>query len=1069
MDEGKTKEQLLGELAHLRRRIAELEKLEAEHQREAETSREAEETYRTLAESADDFIVEKPAIQVVARDIAERKRAEKALRESEERYRLVVENADEAILVAQDGLLKFINPKAKELIGYSDDELTPRPFAEFIHPDDQVMVAERHLKRLTGEQVPSVYSFRIVDSDRNIKWVEINAVAIIWEGKSASLAFLSDISERRKTEKEIQQRSAQLEALREVGLALTAQLDLGTLLNAIVQRAIELLGAGAGGLILFQPDRDVLEWAVSIGFDPDPRQATLQRGEGLAGKVWDTGEFVIVDDYQRWEGHSTIWQDIPFSVVGVPICWGDEFLGVLEVIAELPHTFSLPDAQLLSLLATQAAIAIRNARLFEEAHGQAERLAIVNRVARAVGAVLDPDDLMETVYREVTSTLQADAFFIALYDEEANDLDFRVQVDEGIREPPIREAVGTGWTSLVIDAKKPLLIRDSSRERDRLPSPEIWGTMKTPAAWLGVPMQISEKVVGVICVQSYHPYAYSEEDQLLLSTIADQVAVAVENARLFQAEREQRELAEALEQVAAAVNSTLEPDEVTDRILEQVERVVTGDVVSIVLIEGEIARMVRWRAHRGTLTEQQGLGLDLPIAAYPNLAKMMQTGKPLVIPDTATDPDWMHESGWEWIGSYVGAPIKLSDTTAGFLAVYGARPGQFGPADAQRLEAFASHVATAIENARLHQAVLDHADQLEQRVQERTAQLVAQYARLEAILHSTTDGIVVTDVTGEIVQANSVAYAWLTQSLSLEDRTQMQKAVQELAIRAEERPERMLGLTDLDLELKAAPILDYAEQEPLHIAQGEPAAVIAIHDVSQLKALGEMKTLFIANASDELSQPVSTIQSYAYLVQTTPPDEGQKRRVYLDALMRETSRLAQLVEDIRQISRIYAGRLQITDRPISLNELVTVTTVSHRGLALKRGLALEQSLAEPDSVASVDPEQMMHVLNHLVEDAIRYTPEGGRVTVSTEAAEAEGQTWATVAISDTGPGIPEQDLSRVFERFFREEEPRSQRIRETGIRLMTAKEIVKLHAGYVTAESRVGEGTTFTIWLPLAS
>ena len=279
----------------------------------------------------------------------------------------------------------------------------------------------------------------------------------------------------------------------------------------------------------------------------------------------------------------------------------------------------------------------------------------------------------------------------------------------------------------------------------------------------------------------------------------------------------------------------------------------------------------------------------------------------------------------------------------------------------------------------------------------------------------------------------------------------------------------MLGLTDLDLELKAAPILDYAEQEPLHIAQGEPAAVIAIHDVSQLKALGEMKTLFIANASDELSQPVSTIQSYAYLVQTTPPDEGQKRRVYLDALMRETSRLAQLVEDIRQISRIYAGRLQITDRPISLNELVTVTTVSHRGLALKRGLALEQSLAEPDSVASVDPEQMMHVLNHLVEDAIRYTPEGGRVTVSTEAAEAEGQTWATVAISDTGPGIPEQDLSRVFERFFREEEPRSQRIRETGIRLMTAKEIVKLHAGYVTAESRVGEGTTFTIWLPLAS
>jgi PAS domain S-box-containing protein len=1057
VDESKTKEQLLGELAHLRRRVAELENLRAEHQRQTEASREAEGTHPTLAESSNDLIV-----------VTEHRRAEDALKESDERYRLVVENADEAILVAQDGLLKFINPKAKELIGYSDDESTPRPFTEFIHPDDQVMVAERHLGRVTGEQVPSVYPFRIVGGDGNIKWVEANAVAITWDGKPASLALLSDITERRKTEREIQQRSAQLEALREVGLALTAQLELDALLNAIVQQAIELLGANSGGLILYQPDRDVLEWTVFIGFDPESRQPTLQRGDGLAGKVWENGKPIIVDDYQQWEGRSSAWEEFPFSIVGVPICWGEEFLGVLEVMDGLPRTFSPADAQLLSLFATQAAIAIRNARLFEEARSQAERLAVVNRVARAVGAVLDLDDLMETVYQEVTSTLQADAFFIALYDEETNELDFRVQVDEGIREPPIREPVGAGWTSLVIDAKRPLLIRDSSHESDRLPSPEIWGTMKTPAAWLGVPMQIGEQVVGVICVQSYQPYAYGEEDQLLLSTIADQIAVAVETARLFQAEREQRELAEALEQAAAAVNSTLEPDDVADRILEQVERVVMGDFVSIVLIEGEMARMVRWRTHKGTPIEQQGAGLALPIAAYPNLEKMMQTGKSLVIPDTATDPDWMHRSGWDWIGSYVGAPIRLNDTTAGFLAVYGARPGQFDLADAQRLDAFASHVATAIENARLHQAVLDYADQLEQRVQERTGQLVAQYARLEAILHSTTDGIVVTDVTGEIVQVNSVAHAWLTQSLSPKDRSLVRKAVQELAVRAEERPERMLGLTNVDLELKAAPILEYAEEEPLHIAQGEPTAVIAIHDVSQLKTLSEMKTLFIANASDELGQPVSTIQSYAYLVQNTPPGEDQKRRAYLDALMQETNRLAQLVESIRQISRIYAGRLQIEDRPISINELVTATTISHRELALKRGLALEQSLAEPDSVASVDPEQMTQVLSHLVEDAIRYTPEGGQVTVSTGTAEAEGQTWATVAISDTGPGISQQDLSCVFERFFREQEPRSKRIRETGIRLMAAQEIVKLHAGYVTAESKVGEGTTFTIWLPVA-
>jgi len=120
------------------------------------------------------------------------------LQTSEKKYRVLVENANEAIIVTQDGLLKYVNPKAVEITGYSKEELTSRPFVEFIPPDDQQMVVERYLKRLRGEERPPSYSFRLIDKGGNIIWVEINAVLITWEDQPATLNFLSDITERKR-------------------------------------------------------------------------------------------------------------------------------------------------------------------------------------------------------------------------------------------------------------------------------------------------------------------------------------------------------------------------------------------------------------------------------------------------------------------------------------------------------------------------------------------------------------------------------------------------------------------------------------------------------------------------------------------------------------------------------------------------------------------------------------------------------------------------------------------------------------------------------------------------------
>ncbi|MCP4539927.1 MAG: GAF domain-containing protein [Chloroflexi bacterium] len=1215
----------------------------------------------------------------------------------------------------------------------------------------------------------------------------------------------------RQAEAEAKRRTIQLETLQDVGLKLTAELDLDTLLHDIASSAIDLLGGTWGGLYLYRQDQDVLEWAVTAGDSPLFDNPALHRGEGLAGKVWDTGESSFVDDYRHWTGRASSYDDhLPQAIVAVPVRWGKEFLGVLQVLADPPYIFSKANAELLGLFATQVAIAIRNARLFDEAHRRTERLAVVNRIARAADETSHIDDLIETVAQEVTPLFQADAFCMAFYDKETNELDYRIQMDEGVRMPAMQRSLGTGLTAHVITEKKSLLIRDLDQERDNLPPLHIWGSMDIPASWLGVPLQIEEQVIGVACVQAYRSYAFDEQDQLLLSTITDQLTMAVESTRLFQAEREQRELAEALEEASAAV-STLDLEKVFDRVLEQVERVVSGDAFSIVLVDENIAQTTRWRAQEHVFVENPDSRLILPMAQYPVLVKMAQTGKSLVVPDTMADPDWVRQEGWEWVRSYVGAPIQLSDSTIGFLTVDGIQPDQFSAADARRLEAFTSHVATAIENARLyeqaqrrmeslanlnlasqvlasfldvkevldqivnlagsvvdsdytsvvllkqegrltrqaddfrdvppisqrirdqgttryvldsgqplvvdmisdaremippirqsdgtlmqanpdiiasgirsfaavpiqakgvtmgvmfvhsreprafhgqlallttfanqaaaaienahlfqaeheqrelaealaesaaiintldldqvldrileqvdrivsgdafnvilleneiaravrwrgyehlglekyiahlsvplteypnmvkmaetgepslipdtstdtdwrlereqgrwrsyigapirvegetvgflnvngvragqfdaddaqrlqvfadytaaaianarlHQKVLDYTGQLEQRVEERTAQLVAQYARLEAILHSTADGIISTDENGKILQINPVARTWLTQSLSSTDVRRLRDAVQDLAQRAAERPKTVLELTRQDLELKTSPISKPDMDETLPLARGEPAAVVVIHDISELKALDRMKTNFIKNASHELRTPITTIKLYVHLMQQASP-EDEKWNVYLDSLAREIDDQAQIGEAILQLARVYSGQMELDQCPTRLNELTETIIIRHHSSARQRELTLEHKPTEPGPIAAVDSMQMIRVLNNLVEDAIRYSLEGGGVVVSTERMEVNGHIWATMAVSSTEEEIPERDMSHIFERLLREgdEEPSSQRVRETGLRLMVVKEIVELHQGRVTVRSDKDIGTTFTIWLP---
>jgi PAS domain S-box-containing protein len=318
------------------------------------------------------------------------------------------DHALDAMLLADDnGYYIEANSAACRLLGYTRNELrllampdiTPiskRPRAseiwqalmsvgkssgEFtlLHKDDTLIQVEYHA---VSNVVPAVHLLVLRDITSQ-KQAEEALSGRIRESEIAyqqaviyARELKAEIAERKRAEEAIRRHVAQLEILCQIGLELTAELDLDSLLHAIIARAIKLLQGVAGGLFLYRPEPEVLELSAAISSHPIPPGVILQQGEDVAGQVWAKSQPLIIDNYSDWPDKVAIFANLPYSAVaGAPLHWGQKFLGVIIIFAYVPRTFSPADSELLSLFATQAAITLENARLFEAEHAAREQLS----------------------------------------------------------------------------------------------------------------------------------------------------------------------------------------------------------------------------------------------------------------------------------------------------------------------------------------------------------------------------------------------------------------------------------------------------------------------------------------------------------------------------------------------------------------------------------------------------------------------------------------------------------------------------------------------------------------------
>ncbi len=353
-----------------------------------------------------------------------------------------------------------------------------------------------------------------------------------------------DISRRRQAEEQLRERAARLELLARLSQEMAGLPGVGVQLQRAVAMIAETFQYYNVVIFLLEENELVMRASTLAEARRLVGAARLPLGAGsICGWVAASGSPRLVEDTRREpQCRPLLPQSRTRSELAVPMRLGERVIGVLDVQSSATQAFGEIDVSTMQTIADQVALAIENARLFEEARMRADRLAVINRIGSAAGSTLELDRLMVRLYEEIADSLPCDAFFVALCDEKAEMLDFRIQVDEGVRSAPERQPIGPGLTSQVIATRRPLLISDFERERERLPAAVLFGSMKPPGSWLGVPMMAGERLIGVMSVQAYRTHAYTGEDVQLLATLADQATAAVENARLYAAV--QQELAE---------------------------------------------------------------------------------------------------------------------------------------------------------------------------------------------------------------------------------------------------------------------------------------------------------------------------------------------------------------------------------------------------------------------------------------------------------------------------------------------------------------------------------------------
>lgn len=348
------------------------------------------------------------------------------------------------------------------------------------------------------------------------------------------------------------------------------------------------------------------------------------------------------------------------------------------------------------------------------------------------------------------------------------------------------------------------------------------------------------------------------------------------------------------------------------------------------------------------------------------------------------------------------------------------------------------------------------------------AQIAHDREQLRTILSGMVEGVIAIDQNQQVLFANERAGELLEfDPAAAVDRKLWEVARQRAFQEIVEKGLRGTGPHREELDWKGAvgrSLAVYVSRFPGH---GVPGAVVVIHDTTEVRRLERMRQDFVANVSHELKTPLAVIKSTVEALQDGAAEDPAARVAFLGQVSQEADRLEALIQDLLSLARVESGELGLELQPVPLDKAIQACLERHQPRAEAKTLTLVEK-PPPNAPASVpalaDKDALRQILDNLVDNAIKYTPNGGRIAVRWNAHGDQ----VCFEVEDTGIGIPERDQPRIFERFYRVDKARSREVGGTGLGLAIVKHLAQAMRGSVRVASQLGRGTTFTVTLPRA-
>jgi PAS domain S-box-containing protein len=886
---------------------------------------------------------------------------------------------------------------------------------------------------------------------------------------------------------------------------LNVSLDPSETLALIARSAAEITGAASCRIELLQPSgrfETGAVWGLPTGVSHD----LTGHFAHLSRRVVQSRRALLIPDVGReLEGRlpAGLVEAGCGSAIGLPLTALDRVQGILWIHFHHRRDFTDKDVALLSTFANQATIALENARLHSdvqaskgELEGAKRSLEELYRISLAIQESPTTQERLDFVLQGAREVLALDRIAIFLPNAAGDALECAAAagLPASAGAPRIPLSSAGGILSRAFAEKREFIVPDEGVPCEGLTLPALAGPEVFPLGpFVVFPLMVRSDAIGLLAADS-QPSRRPLSHKIVapLRMFANQAAIAIENARLYEATvRQLREL-RTLHDIGQAIASSLTLDERLEALLERLVRAAGAQRVMVSLVERGNADRCRLRvAYDHSKADLWLRHLDLSVQAYPEIQEAMQTGRPLVIPDVFAEPllaplrEHLEPLG---LRSLVVLPLIVRERAIGAVSLGYVGQRRNPTKDEIRFyQNMADLAAAAIVNAQLFE------------------QVARGKAEWEHTFGSIPELVAVMDVEHHLVRVNRA----MAERLGMAPESLVGQRcfavmhgtdapwpgcphAQALATgkpaTAEIKDPHLGGIFLVTI----SPLLDPEGRTVgfVHIGRDITESKRIEDEARQrqrFEDLSRAKSAFITTMSHELRTPLNSIIGFSELVLgegVGPLTEKQAR--FLGHIRSSGKHLLQLISDILDLSKVEAGKFVLQPELLPVAQALEDILVIARGLATKKAQTVEGQIEPNLPFLQADLVRFKQILFNLLSNSVKFTPEHGTITLAArklggeEARTLSGfpasqppsvpaEAWLEIRVTDTGVGIKAEDLPRLFQEFVQLETTQAQKHEGTGLGLALTKRFVGLHGGGIWAESEgEGRGSTFTVVLPFS-